>query len=503
MKRRPVMKRRAFLTTALTALVAACTPEVHVSEASPTQPEAGTEPPATATTAVSTTSTQPELPEEVKPLSTEPIALSGSPFQLGVASGDPTATSVMLWTKLSGDLPPSVPLVWEVADSNTFESLVATGRKTATEAVDRTVRVDVPDLPAGSQLFYRFRVGEETSPIGRTRTFAPPGESTPPLRLAVSSCQAATDGAYAAHQSIAEADVDAVLWLGDYIYGESTTLEEYRSTYDSYRSDPALQAAHAAHPWIMIWDDHEVKNDFDSSVEIKQRQAAFQAWRENQPVRMDQATAAGLQGYRSFVVGDLCRIIMLDARQYSTAGSPNGSILGDAQRNWLGDELQQEAAWMVVASPVLASGLSAPVDGVLLPYTWDGAADDRSQLASRVADQDAIIVSGDLHTAMALDFRADPNDAESTTVAPEFMAPAISSAFPQRFESFAPFLGLFNDHLNLIDTRNGWLHLELSVDRVVATYHFVDDVADPQSALTTGNERFEVRRGDATSHRLP
>ncbi len=495
------MERRHFLGAALAGLVGACTQDVELLDPDPTT--TSTADTSLGNTASSSISTEPPSPTIVDALDTEPVTLSGLPFDQGIASGDPSSDSVMLWTTLTGELPDEVPLVWEVADDAGFLLLLATGRAVATVGENHSVRIDATGLPSASSLFYRFRVGDEVSDVGRTKTFAPAGQAASVLRLAVSSCQARTDGAYAAHRSIAEADIDAVVWLGDYIYGESSSLEEYRSAYAEHRSDPALRAAHAAHPWIMIWDDHEIANDFDSQVDPARLQAGLQAWRENQPVRLPAPDASGLVGYRSFEVGDLCRILMLDARQYSDVGQGgSGSILGSTQQEWLLGSLNHEAAWSIIGSPVLASGLSAPVDqeGPLLPYTWDGAPQDRNKLAEKLADTDAVIVSGDLHTSMVLDFRAEPTNPESKAAAPEFMAPSISSQFPARFESAAPLLPLFNGQLRHIDTSNGWLHLEITAEKVVATFHYVSDVQDPDSDVLPGPS-YEVLRGE-TSARL-
>ncbi len=161
------------------------------------------------------------------------------------------------------------------------------------------------------------------------------------------------------------------------------------------------------------------------------------------------------------------------------------------------NSLDHDAAWSIIGSPVLASGLSAPTsqEGPLLPYTWDGAPKDRRQLAEALADRDAIIVSGDLHTSMVLDFTADPTDPASPTTAPEFMAPSISSQFPARFESAAPLLPLFNNQLQHIDTHNGWLSLEITAEKIVATFQYVQDVQDPASDVLPGPS-YQVLRGE-------
>lgn len=492
------MDRRFFLSGTAAWLLAACTPSVETNSATTNRPQPPTpQLPSAAEVAPTTTSAAP-LPT-VQALATEPVELHSAAFEQGIASGDPTQDSVMLWTRLTGDLPPGVPLVWELSDTADFERLVATGRHTAKAESVHTVRIDVGGLLPASSYYYRFRAGDQASGAGRTRTFVAHGENQQSVRFAVSSCQAKEDGAYAAHRSIAEADVDAVLWLGDYIYGSDTTLADYRSSYARYRSDVALQAAHAAHPWIMIWDDHEIANDFDSSLDPDRLQAGLQAFWENQPIRIPKPNGTGATGHRHFRFGDLCQLVVLDARQHAEPGS----LLGQDQEDWLIEAVENDAAWSVVASPVLASGLAAPTgeDQPLLGYTWDGSPSARSRLAGALAEQDAVVLSGDLHTGMVLDFKADPADTQSEAAAPEFMAPSISSAFPSRYATLAPLLGLFNHQLRHIDTTNGWLLLDITAERVQATFKLVVDVEDPNSAVVNGPV-FEVRTGESSARQL-
>lgn len=486
------MERRFFLASALAWVAAACSKQDPTSGAATSGPTLTSPTMETLVAPETTTTTIP--PETVDRLEVEPIELGSDPFVLGVASGDPTSSSVMLWTRLLGELPQQVPLVWEVALDEGFASIIATGRATANDGAGHSVRVDVDGLPSSARLHYRFLAGVYISSAGRTRTFVAAGLAASSLRLAVSSCQRSGDGAYAAHRSIAAADVDAVVWLGDYVYGPAKTVEEYRRQYADYRRDPDLQAAHAAHPWIMIWDDHEVYDDFDATADRGRLTTGLGVWRENQPVRMPEPDSNGLVGYRSFVAGDLCKIVMLDARQYS---GPR-SILGPTQMDWLIAELDHEAAWSVIGSPVLASGIVTPADTALLPYTWDGAPDDRARLAVALAAQDAVLVSGDLHTSMVLDFTADPAAIAAEPVAPEFMAPAISSGFPEEYATAAPLLELFNDHLRYLRVANGWLLLDITIDRVIGTFQFVSDVNDPSSPVVSGPS-YEVRTGESSA----
>ena len=209
-----------------------------------------------------------------------PVApLTSDPFLLGVASGDPTDTSVILWTRLAPDdakLERDVDVTWIVADDPRLDGVVATGVVSASAEFAHSVHVDVTGLQPDTWYHYGFVVEGFTSTVGRTRTFPTAGTSSRGVRFGFSSCQNWEDGHYGAHRHAAADDLDVFIWLGDYIYEsgrgtsgvrshdapEAVTLSDYRARYALYRSDRNLQAHHAAHPWLVTWDDHEVENDY-------------------------------------------------------------------------------------------------------------------------------------------------------------------------------------------------------------------------------------------------
>ncbi|MDH5238201.1 MAG: alkaline phosphatase D family protein, partial [Acidimicrobiia bacterium] len=212
--------------------------------------------------------------------------------------------------------------------------------------------------------WYRFLIGEWISPVGRTRT-APATDSQPgEVRIAVASCQAYMSGYYGAHRHLAAEELDAVVFVGDYIYerearsfeprailidGERApvpfTLEQYRHLYSVYKLDPDLQAAHAAHPWIITWDDHEVEDNYadlqpggigvtlgESTPENfpPRRAAAYQAWWENLPIRGPAPIDGDLRIYRHLECGGLVRFAVVDDRQYRSPivqGEGGGDLL--------------------------------------------------------------------------------------------------------------------------------------------------------------------------------
>jgi len=414
-----------------------------------------------------------------EPIPPPPVDLDADAFGLGVASGDPDASSVVLWTRLVGQLPETVPVVWELSLDPLFAKLAATELTTANASTGHSLHALPTGLEPATNYFYRFLAGSLVSTVGTTRTLPAP-EDNRVLVLAVSSCQAAEDGAYAAHADIAAAKLDLVVWLGDYIYGGAATLEEFRAAYANYRRNPLLQASHAAHPWVLIADDHEVLNDYDASVDPTVRAAAYRAWWENQPTRLPQpGTGEPFTFYRNVDLGGMGRLILTDSRQYADGVS----LFGADQTAFLEDAFRHNKRWTVLASSVLASGLTAAGE-MTLGYTLDGYPTEREVLAGWLGQAPSpLILSGDLHMGMMLDFSADPANREAAVVATELMAPAISSAFPADLAPFAPFLPLLNPHLRHIDVANGWLKLTLEATGATAEFRTVVDIANPASSL--------------------
>lgn len=482
--------RRAFLGALATAFLAACTDR----GSDQTAPVDAGRPSTSASTSTSqpVTTTPPTSvvtdADRVEPLETPPVDVPDDAFGLGIASGEPDHESVALWTRLIGEsLPDRFDIVWEVARDEQFETLVATALAAVDEVDAHACHVVADELDPDTTYWYRFRAGSVTSAVGRTATM-PTGLGRP-ITLGVSSCQARTDGAWAAHGDIAVADLDVMVWLGDFIYGDHTTVDGYRSEYVAALTDPLLQASRAAHPWVVFADDHEVANDYDAAVDPDRRAAAYRAWWEHQPTRLARPGTDGrIDLGRSMDLGGV-RLIGLDPRQFAD----DATLLGVEQWARVETEIAEAAAGnidgsighVVIASPVIMSGLRDLEGLPLVPCSIDAYPEERTRLASLLATLESpTIVSGDLHTSLVADFSADPLDAGAAPVALEIMAPAISSAFPERFAPLAPFLPLVNPQLRNVEVRNGWLRLEVSDQGPVAAFHFVDDVTDPDSSIT-------------------
>jgi alkaline phosphatase D len=343
---------------------------------------------------------------------------TAAPFPLGIASGDPLADGVILWTRLLGASAPlparPIEVGWQIARDSRFRHIVRSGRVAARPELAHSVHVDARGLEPGHGYFYRFRALGEISPVGRTRT-APAAHHDPSrLRFGVVNCQDLQNGYWPAYSALAAEDLDVVFHLGDYIYetdphsafpdrlhttpqtpgiDQLSTLADYRARHTQYKSDPALRAAHAAFAWIATWDDHDTENNYAGLVDeiddtgakkqtpaefARQRAAAYQAYYEHLPIRADlRPGRPDLRIFRRFDYGRLARFNVLDTRQYRTdqpggfsndfgpieAGTSNttGTLTGEDQERWLKAGLAHSPArWNVIAQQVMMSRTKLP-----------------------------------------------------------------------------------------------------------------------------------------------
>ena len=486
--------------------------------------------------------------------------LSAYPFSLGVASGSPLPDAVVLWTRILYDpldaaAMPQVAFAvrWEVAEDEAFTRIAAKGSASATPALAHSVHVDVSGLASARWYWYRFMLGDAVSPVGRTRT-APAADSLPAsLKLAVASCQHWEFGSYAAHRHIAAAAPDLVAFLGDYIYewgpyrlqhpasavrsSESFTLAEYRARYAQYKSDPDLQAAHLAAPWIVTWDDHEVANDYanerDERLDVnflQRRASAYQAFYEHMPVRLALRGERGfgqMRIYQRYDWGRLARFHVLDDRQYRAPqacpkldrGGSNSislrdcpalmdasrSMLGAEQEDWLAQGLTASPArWNIIAQQTLmAQSSQVPLlpngDGRFWTDGWDGYPGARQRLFDALQSSRAsnpLVLSGDVHTFYAADLRRDPMRAASAhnpLLATEFCGTSITSS--SRPQARTDQLVANNPHIKYgrSDTR-GFMLLEVTPSKTTTLFQGLDDVRDKNSGLAT-LARFVVSDG--------
>lgn len=407
-----------------------------------------------------------------------------NPFALGVASGVPRASGVVLWTRLifsdedraRGDGPLSVQ-VEVFADAGLKQRIHV--QDVATDATrGYSVHVQLTQLQPATTYWYRFKQGDAFSAVGRTRTAPAANAKVGQLRVALASCQHYEQGLYVAHEEIAKQPLDFVLFVGDYIYESSNpqyairkhntdepkTLAEYRLRYEQYKREPALQAAHAAHPWVLMWDDHEVVNDYandqdrqytDPQQFLLRRAAAYQAYFEHQPILVmpDDKQPASMRLYDHYVWGNLAEMWTLDCRQYRSPqacrdpvrgggrmvvqcdelADPARSMLGAEQERWLTGSLSaSKRRWKLVAQATQISSTSvpAPVGRSYWNDAWDGYPEARKRLLQTMVDaklSNVVTLGGDVHCNVAAPLRLEPNNPASPIVASEFVTTSITS----------------------------------------------------------------------------
>ncbi|MEV4755678.1 alkaline phosphatase D family protein [Micromonospora sp. NPDC049559] len=481
--------------------------------------------------------------------------VTDDPFSLGVASGEPLPDAVVIWTRLAprpyeplGGMPYRATTVqWQVASDERFRHVVRSGTASAKPEYGYSVHVDVRGLEPGRHYWYRFRVGRYLSPSGRTRTAPAPRQRVDQLTFAVASCQSWPDGYYTAHRHIAGEDVDAVLFLGDYIYEygiaaagglrfvtdpvpsqfrtEADTLDRYRLQYALYKSDPDLRAAHQNAPWIPTWDDHEVQDNYADLTSksnapaedfLVRRASAYRAYWENMPLRSPAPRGPNYMLYRRFAFGQLADLNVLDTRQYradqadgdgwkvdsATRRDPARAFAGAQQQRWLFDGLDRSrATWNLLANQVVMSRMDLdPTAGELYNMdAWDGYAAEQRQMLDGLAalrGGNPVVLTGDVHAAYALEMKRDFADPAARPFGVELVTTSISSggngadisANGQNFLAANP-------HLKLVNERRGYLVVRLTPHELRADYRVVPYV-DRTGAPVQTVKSFVVEAGN-------
>ncbi|MCT4352962.1 alkaline phosphatase D family protein [Streptomyces sp. Je 1-79] len=476
-----------------------------------------------------------------------PRRITEDPFTLGVASGDPLPRSVVLWTRLAprpfepdAGLPRErVTVHWELAHDERFARTVRRGKVTAHPEYQHSVHVEIDQLDSDRVYFYRFRAGDWTSPVGRTRTAPAAGARISELRIAAVSCQAYHDGYFTAYGHLAREDVDVVFHLGDYLYEyavnatggaraytdrrlpavfnrETITLEDYRLRYALYKSDPDLRAAHAAHPFVVTWDDHETENNYAGGTPendvppeefLLRRAAAYRAYWENQPLRkVQQPQGPDMRLYRRLRFGRLAQFDILDTRQYRSdqaygdgwrvpgpeSEDPSRTMTGATQERWLLDGWRDSRAlWNVVPQQVVfAERRDVPTaDFKLSMDSWDGYPASRQRIldgAAAAGVENLMVLTGDVHVGYGLDIKADHRDPASRTLGTEIVATSIASGKdgadrPANYDN----LTAANPHLKFYNGRRGYVTVALGQDSARADFRTVSAVTTPGAPVAT------------------
>ncbi len=491
---------------------------------------------------------------------------SDYPFKLGVASGDPRPESVVLWTRLapeplvedgSGGVPSRrYDVRWEVAADERFRRVVRRGSAEARPGLGHSVHAEVGGLRPGREYFYRFKAGGEVSAVGRTRT-APKFDARPAaLAFAFVSCQDWRDGFYAAYGHLAEEDLAFVVHLGDYIYeGGNTddgvrdhtdggqevfTLAQYRNRHALYKTDEDLQAAHAAFPWMVTWDDHEVDNDYADEAQdggedpekfLLRRAAAYRAYYENMPPRRSSLPRGpDMRLYRRLSWGNLVGISLLDTRQYrsdqadcqsdvdgladrcAAALSESQTMMGPKQERWLKEGLAgSNKRWNATAQQTMLAEYdfsAAPDDGpngrLFNLDQWDGYVAARRRLLgflSKAGVRNPITLTGDIHSSWVHDLKTNFDDETSETVGTEFVGTSISSPFETAFAGPVEAARADNPHCKYFDgTYRGYARVDVTPELWLTTFKGVvtapgnGNVVDPNAPSYTA-AAFAVESG--------
>lgn len=501
----------------------------------------------------------------------------GAVFVHGVASGDPLSDRVMLWTRVTDPAQSSsVPVFWTVASDPQMNTVIASGVGATNAARDYTFKVDVTGLSPATTYYYRFGALGQQSAIGRTKTL--PTGSPDDLRFAVVSCSSFPHGFFNAYARIAERpDLDFVLCLGDYIYeygngpdeygadvqaggrvyepeNEMVSLSDYRIRHGLYKRDRDLQELHRQYAFINVWDDHETTNDsFNTGAEnhqpdtegdwFERKAVGLQAYFEWLPIRQtspgdgvaDDTPNNDERTFRTFQIGDLADLIMLDTRLYGREEAPeaNGApiantgfstffdsgdvaedrqLLGQEQESWFFDQLATSTArWKIIGQQIMFGQLKfvgLPNASNLLnaggqggqfinPDQWDGYLRARERVwsairggqpAPAVAVDNCVVLTGDIHTSWAMDITEDPNNIAaynpvdgSGSMAVEFVATSITSPGLDELQG-AGDTGLLtqNPHMKYIElSQHGYVIVTATAERCQGDWFFVDDILAP------------------------
>lgn len=502
----------------------------------------------------------------VTPTSASPLLVASgpvrrSPFGLGVASGDPTPTGVVLWTRLAveplaedgkGGMPSrTIPVQWEIADNPQMRRPVQRGTAIARPEGAHSVHVEVDGLGSGREYWYRFKVNSFLSPVGRTRTSPRRDEMPASLAMSFASCANWEAGFFTAYRYLADDEPDLVLHLGDYQYegkgkttgirthaGDQTvTLEGYRLRHAQYKTDPDLQTAHAIAPWLVVWDDHEVDNNWAAGIPqdtkaaewndtperfLARRANAFTAYYENMPLRRSSIpNGSDMQIYRRLGWGRLASFHMLDTRQYrddqacgdgwdtncDDAQDPARSLTGDKQEAWLRDGFSRSRArWDVLGQQVFFAtrdGKESPDELHTSNDSWDGYGGSRERVTQAWQDagvRNPVVLTGDVHKHWAADIKTDFADPDSPVVGTELVASSITSGGDGDPAWSDPIMA-WNPHLKFSANQRGYVRTTITPGSLRADFRSLDTVTTRGSAVYT-QASFEVADGQRGLRRL-
>ncbi len=483
-----------------------------------------------------------------------PPARGENPFALGVASGEPAPDGFVIWTRLVRDPlavaggfegVPAEDVAWDVARDKDFRDVVRQGTFRARGEDALSVHVELAGLEPARDYWYRFRARGQASQAGRARTAPAPGTLPARLRFAVCGCNHYEHGFFAAYRHLADEAPDFAFHYGDYIYesgayrgteprarlhagGVCRTLDDYRRRYAQYKSDPDLQAAHAATPFIMSFDDHEVANNWSATRSnasgetpeafLARRNAALRAWYEHMPLRLSQKPSGqGVRMFRSLPFGDLAAMHVLDTRQYRTRQpcgdtikpacdgmlAADAQIVGPAQERWLHERLADgRVRWNFIAQQVAMMRLDMG-ERTFNMDSWAGYVAQRDRLHAflqRRRPANPVVLTGDWHKNWVGHLKADYDDPSSPVLAPEFLSTSISSDGDSLPSATTVRRHLSdNPHVRHYSGTRGYMAFALTPGRLEATLRAVGPVVRADASVRT-LARFAVAAGDPNLH---
>lgn len=454
------------------------------------------------------------------------------PFYHGVASGDPLSDRVILWTRVTPETQiESIEVTWELSESENFLMVTHSNIVKTSAERDYTVKVDVDGLTPDRVYYYRFKALNGTSITGRTKTI--PVNMKDSLKFAVVSCSNWEWGYFNPYDRIADRDLlDAVIHLGDYIYehgtgryGDTTigrfnlppyeivSLQDYRTRYSLYRLDQGLRRVHQQHPFITVWDDHELANnnyvdgaqnhqpDKEGDFFIR-KEAARKAYYEWLPIRESQ------KHYRSFSFGGLADLIMMDERMegrtkpVDSITDPNyqneeRTMLGKEQLDWFSNQLtNSKATWKIIGNQVIFSDLELKAVYPKMPRnldSWDGYPAEKKKIKDIIISnklRDIIFLTGDTHASWAIEVVSenltayDPSTSRGA-YAIEFGTTSVSSANDDEYRPsdtvkvMETRLISKNPHVKYLNDRDhGYMLITLTSDEVRSEWYYIETLRE-------------------------
>lgn len=461
-------------------------------------------------------------------------------FTLGVASGDPAPDGFVLWTRLArdplaedglGGMPNRRVLVeYQIAEDAAFTRVIRRGHAHAAADWAYSVHAEIGGLRPDRDYWYRFRASGQLSPVGRARTAPARDANLAALTFGFASCSNLPSGYFTAYRQMAEENFDLIVHLGDYLYegaGTSTlpnrshlpahemfSLADYRLRHSQYKTDPDLQAAHASAPWVSIWDDHEVENNYadeisqpdtepdqDPQVFSVRRAAAYRAYYENMPMRRTSLPSGpDMQIYRTIHYGQLAEFNMIDTRQYrddqlevcvddcAERWDPSRTYLGKAQEDWLFGELSAtESTWNILGNQQITfnqdkqkgPGKEFGLDG------WNGYAAARQRMYDAVHGSEVenfVVITGDAHRNTAADLKLDFNDESSPTIGAEFLGTSITSGGDGNPKTVPA--DLENPHIKFVNRQRGYQRISLTPELLQCEYKVLEKVTVPDAPVS-------------------